>query len=560
MKEALRYIRRTSEFTDRYFSTRDNRQEYMMIMLSNKHRAVILSLLYIVSLILFVSSCVITLSDYKRGGITFGEESLNIGQMAGILFISLTLFLLPSCLLRKWGRYVMSFAFIGISAQAFLTLNPVHIFIIGLAIFLIPLLYRNVKSQVYIEKLGELYALLIVSMLPISIIALYFILEVSSGIVSYVILTVMLIFLMIFFRELHFLVGSVLHRALNLIIYANMLVAICSIMLVVTAFEAYLQIAQYMNRPTLNKTVARNRYPLTIPKEWKSYPVNVEGASHATYWHGKLHVADENGMRRTTPFSPKREEYCRIMVVGDSITYGVGIDESDTYSRLIEVALSSEQYRVEILNLGIIGVQSQDILVISKLFTPKLQPDLILYGVCQNDFLNSGESERVHERRDVWAFPLPASFKMLMARQTLSGEFFEKSYDDLLMRFGIREDFFGNILANFQDYQTRFAQDVKAMNAFVLKNNHPPIIAMVLDQAPILNGRGHKVTRIAETLMQEAGMNVISTEDYYKKYDGRVMRVSPWEDHPNEEAHRIFAEYFVRALKQHPVLQQYKKE
>ncbi len=55
-------------------------------------------------------------------------------------------------------------------------------------------------------------------------------------------------------------------------------------------------------------------------------------------------------------------------------------------------------------------------------------------------------------------------------------------------------------------------------------------------------------------------MDVIPTEEYYKTYDGRAMQVSPWEGHPNEEANRIFAEYFIRALKKHPVLQQYKKK
>jgi hypothetical protein len=58
--------------------------------------------------------------------------------------------------------------------------------------------------------------------------------------------------------------------------------------------------------------------------------------------------------------------------------------------------------------------------------------------------------------------------------------------------------------------------------------------------------------------MREAGMNVISTEDYYQKYDGRVMIVSPWDSHPDEEANRIFAQYFTRALKQHPVLEKYR--
>ena len=97
------------------------------------------------------------------------------------------------------------------------------------------------------------------------------------------------------------------------------------------------------------------------------------------------------------------------------------------------------------------------------------------------------------------------------------------------------------------------------MNTFALQHNLPPIVSMVLDHFPIVNGKGHEITRIAEKLMQEVGMNVISTEGYYKMYNGRVMRVSPWDAHPNVEANTIFAEYFVRTLKNHPVLEQYRE-
>jgi hypothetical protein len=146
-----------------------------------------------------------------------------------------------------------------------------------------------------------------------------------------------------------------------------------------------------------------------------------------------------------------------------------------------------------------------------------------------------------------------------MTHRTFSGEFFAKRYNDLLIRVGIRKDFFGNILEDFPRYQARFAQDMKAMNTFALHQNLPPIVSMVLDHFPIVDGKGHEITRIAEKLMQEAGMDVISTEGYYKTYNGRVMRVSPWDAHPSAEAHTIFAEYFVRALKNHPVLEQYRK-
>ena len=74
------------------------------------------------------------------------------------------------------------------------------------------------------------------------------------------------------------------------------------------------------------------------------------------------------------------------MVVGDSLTYGAGIEIEDTFVALLNRWLSPD-YRVEVLNLGLAGGQSEDILKVIKKFQAPLSPDLIIYAVCLNDFL-----------------------------------------------------------------------------------------------------------------------------------------------------------------------------
>ena len=394
------------------------------------------------------------------------------------------------------------------------------------------------------------YRIVIILVLLIAIMAIVALINISSGGCTYLLLTTGFACATLGLRELHFFLGSLWHRHLQLTYYLNILVSVCAVMVVLMLFEIFLQINHH-------KSSTNHSDSLTMPEEWKLREVTVAGAKYAKYWHGKLHVYDEVGFRRTTPFPPKQADRCRIMVVGDSLTYGTGVDANDAYPQVIETELS-KQYRVEVLNLGLCGFQSEEILEVIATYAPRLQPDLIVYGMCQNDFLESGEGQRSRERRQTWPFPLPEQFKQFMVQRTLSGAFFEKSYDDVLMRLGLRADFYSNLLHNFYGYQLRFTRDVTAMNYFAMQHGFPPIVAMVLDQIPVLNGRGHKVTRVAESILKLVGMNVISTEEYYQKYTGRVMQVSRWEGHPNEEAHRIFAEYFVRTLKAHPVLQRYR--
>jgi len=62
-----------------------------------------------------------------------------------------------------------------------------------------------------------------------------------------------------------------------------------------------------------------------IPREWRRRNVDVPGSVKSYYWHGVLHVHDANGMRRTYPFPDRSEDRCRVIIVGDSLTYGYGV-------------------------------------------------------------------------------------------------------------------------------------------------------------------------------------------------------------------------------------------
>jgi len=233
------------------------------------------------------------------------------------------------------------------------------------------------------------------------------------------------------------------------------------------------------------------------------------------------------------------------MVVGDSMTYGYGVAEQDTYPRVIERSLR-DVAPVEVLNLGVGGDQSEDILDVVRRFTPRLEPDLVVYGACLNDFLPAGVGQ--YETRP-FPFPLPHRLKKLLVRKTRVGKFFHDGYDHLLMTIGARPDFFDDILQDFDGYQTRFAADVRAMNDYVVSRGLPPIVAMVLHQYPEAGSRGNRVAFAAERYLVEAGMDVIGARDYFARYDGVLMHVSPWEGHPNEEAHRIYAEQFLTRLR-----------
>jgi lysophospholipase L1-like esterase len=344
----------------------------------------------------------------------------------------------------------------------------------------------------------------------------------------------------------------------SLQVLGRITLSLVSILFVLALFEVFLRVRDSRIAHSIQKGAAQGSSPsaLTIPKEWEERPAQVPGAQRAYYWHGKLHVFDANGMRRSTPFPPKRADTFRIMVVGDSLTYGVGVDEEETYGSVIERQLGKD-YRVEVLNLGVCGFQSADVKNIVARYLPLLEPDLVVYGVCTNDFLPSGA--RQYDSNTAWAIPLPHRVKQYFLVRTLTGRIFERCYNALLMRLGMRMDFAADVLRDYQSTRQRFAADIHAMNELVRERHLPPVVAMVLLQCPRAGSNLNKIAAAAEEYLRDAGMTVVPFGNYFRQYDGKDLRVSAWEGHPSAEGHRIFADNILPVLRALPSLQAFRK-
>jgi lysophospholipase L1-like esterase len=295
---------------------------------------------------------------------------------------------------------------------------------------------------------------------------------------------------------------------------------------------------------------------MTMPKEWALREVHIPGAAKAYYWQGALHVEDENGFRRSTPFPQKDPNTFRVMVVGDSLTFGLGLEQNDTFVALLNSWMAKD-YRIEFLNLGVVRYQSEDVLRTIRTFLPRLRPDLVLYAVCLNDFAPSGKGE--YHDDDLYQFPLPGRIKRFLIAHTRAGAFLNDKYDAALRKVHLRRDFYDDILIGFGGYEARFRRDVAEMNRIVTTAGLPPMTAIVVDQNPEFQGRGYTIARVAEDALTKAGADVIATEDYYRRYNNQSMYVSNWEGHPNEVANYIWAEMISQRLTQRPDLMRFRR-
>ncbi|MDD2902158.1 MAG: GDSL-type esterase/lipase family protein [Syntrophales bacterium] len=303
--------------------------------------------------------------------------------------------------------------------------------------------------------------------------------------------------------------------------------------LLLTGLEAFWQLAGRHLPPSLAAKIPEDLQRRNIP------------GSRDYYWHGHLYRVTPEGFRKAE-WPRKSPQVLRIIALGDSLTYGEGVAAEETYPAVLN-RLLNRTYRVEVLNLGVCGHQVSDIRGVLDRHLKELNPDLVIYGMCLNDYLPSRMPQYNGEQG---ALPLPRGFKDYLARNTAVFAFLTNKYDALLRRWHWRRDFFDDILLSLEKdsrLKKEFVANCATMSQAVATRGKPPILALVVTQFP-KDPRGRLLADKSQDLMRQAGMEVLDDQPYFRGRAEEQFSVSPWEGHPNAQCHRIFAQILYDGL------------
>ncbi len=127
--------------------------------------------------------------------------------------------------------------------------------------------------------------------------------------------------------------------------------------------------------------------PLKIPDPVLGYKLN------PNYNNPKLGIKINSKGLREKEFSAKKESNSyRVIIAGDSAVFGWHrhhyTNQDKTYSKLIEKSLNKEndEFHYEVLNAGVPGYSSFDVLKFFKNSLIKFEPDMFIVAVGWNDF------------------------------------------------------------------------------------------------------------------------------------------------------------------------------
>jgi hypothetical protein len=104
---------------------------------------------------------------------------------------------------------------------------------------------------------------------------------------------------------------------------------------------------------------------------------------------GESYHINSAGFRDTEHSLRKQPGINRIMVIGDSFTFGMSVNLKDTYPKQLERILNHANINCEIINCGVIGHCTWQHFEMLKRKALPYQPDLVILGLFEDDLMGS---------------------------------------------------------------------------------------------------------------------------------------------------------------------------
>jgi lysophospholipase L1-like esterase len=231
----------------------------------------------------------------------------------------------------------------------------------------------------------------------------------------------------------------------------------------------------------------------------------------------------------------------RIAIIGDSFTYGQGVDEEERFSNLLWKRLSRQNGAYEVLNFGLEGAETEDHLNILTQTVLPAKPDFVLLQWFVNDVEGSDKSGRPR------SWPLLPSKTLLRGLRATSALFYllEKRWEAIQGQLGWVRNYNEYMWERFGDANSPssiVAQKVLQRFVETCKRWGVPV-GIVLFGAPLAGNSplDFLVDRVLALCEQEA-LTCVDTRSIFAPYGGGMqLWANRLDSHPGPLAHRLVA-------------------
>jgi len=284
-------------------------------------------------------------------------------------------------------------------------------------------------------------------------------------------------------------------------------------------------------------------------------PANVPGK--VTWGHQV--VNNTIGFRERDFKTPKPQDIYRIMVIGDSLTWGAGLPVEKRYTNLMESDLQARfpGLKIEVLNFGLSGgptVRERNLL---KRYIGMVHPDAVVIGFCINDPQPRPQYHCVElESYEPFRRTLTGTLHDVGLHR-LAGAFDLRSYQ-VLCNIGLVPQWPEALDRSYQAESKNWREFVVALEDIRKLCDIHLMPAPVF--VPLLQGNGdfnqpneqlaHIVRwcRQAEQAAAVAGHRTVNLEADFRAQGDMNRWVNQWDGHPNAQCNQVYAKRLAEVL------------
>ncbi len=281
--------------------------------------------------------------------------------------------------------------------------------------------------------------------------------------------------------------------------------------------------------------------------------------------YGKLIVKNSDSFRDREYAIPKHGDTYRIMFLGDSFTWGVGLDIEETIPKQIEKVLLVEIENLEVVNAAIPGYNTVQELMLLKDKGLKYEPDMIVLIYNLNDIQYLPDLAETGKASSDTLVVVPVlqvvkgrNYKAYEKKRGIRGVIWAmqkrlKFVDFLVVRVGfifrklgildsLEFSWAERILTGYVENNLRWIETQRALREIksICEDRNIPFIVAVF---PFMNrldkSRCQQVYNTITEYCEDINVPIIKLYEVFEGKNTRKYWINIGDCHPNAEAHRL---------------------
>ena len=271
-----------------------------------------------------------------------------------------------------------------------------------------------------------------------------------------------------------------------------------------------------------------------IPNTTVLYDGTVEKLSRITHIN-----INSDGFRDKEYSLAKPNNTFRIIILGDSQTFGWGFELEETYSKLLEKKLNSLTHEVnfEVLNFAVPGYNTLDEVEFFKDKGLKYEPDFVIIGYIHNDMIDNFELSNLYNKM------VDEKLKNISAKNISDSEY---NFMVINITFEVVVKFENQVFNNktlFDDYWEKIVEiPLNELNNITKEKNISIIIVTLTYNLP-----KNQIIRL-ENLTEKYNWHLIDMNDVFLKYNFFDLTVGKLDTHWNPFASKLIGEQIYNYL------------